>query len=119
MRKREMLEFRTPQQPSMWSNNWGGSSPMLARNIPKESLDQRYERLNATRECDQIFPTTIEDQIFNSPPTTTIRDEIFGTFKYKSRFNRRGKGVLRRVKLGFNSWFPKMNSKRRWPNGWC
>ncbi|KAL8513757.1 hypothetical protein ACS0TY_013024 [Phlomoides rotata] len=130
MRQREMLEFRTPQHPSTGSNNWGGASPMLARNIPKEALDQRYERLNMVRERDQIFPTTIGDEIFSSPAITTIGDEIFSPFKSEGRAPRRGKGLLRRLKwrphkrsgavqLGLNSWFPRLNSKKRWPNGWC
>ncbi|MED6192615.1 hypothetical protein PIB30_011684 [Stylosanthes scabra] len=55
-----ILEFRTPQHPSSSSlginnNNWGGASPLLARNVPKESLEQKYTRLNNTRTVDGIF----------------------------------------------------------------
>ncbi|GMN48958.1 hypothetical protein TIFTF001_018138 [Ficus carica] len=49
MRRKELVEFRTPQHPSLGTNHWGGASPMLARNIPKESLEQRYRRLNSIR----------------------------------------------------------------------
>ncbi|KAG8370782.1 hypothetical protein BUALT_Bualt13G0019300 [Buddleja alternifolia] len=84
MRHNELLDFRTPQHPSYGSNNWGGASPMLARNIPKESLDQRYLRLNTIRDRDQVFPsTTIEGEIFSSTPIT-IRDEIFSFSKTKA-----------------------------------
>ncbi|MED6199521.1 hypothetical protein PIB30_076728, partial [Stylosanthes scabra] len=52
-----ILEFRTPQHPSSLgiNNNWGGASPLLARNVPKESLEQKYTRLNNTRTVDGIF----------------------------------------------------------------
>ncbi|KAA8515217.1 hypothetical protein F0562_018396 [Nyssa sinensis] len=66
MRRRELTEFRTPQHPSLGTNNWGGASPMLARDIPKESLEQRYLRLNTTRTRDEIFPA--EDTDFNYLP---------------------------------------------------
>ena len=35
MRQRELLDFRTPQHPSLGTNNWGGASSLLARNITK------------------------------------------------------------------------------------
>ncbi|KZV21480.1 hypothetical protein F511_08245 [Dorcoceras hygrometricum] len=140
MRQRELLEFRTPQHPSFGTNNWGGASPLLARDIPKASLDQRYLRLNTIRDRDQVFPsTTIEEAIFNSPPAATIGDEIFSfsksdeQTKYVYPAARRRKGIIGRliwkprkqsVMLGSDSasrfkWLPKMDSKRRWPNGWC
>ncbi|XLR25489.1 hypothetical protein HN51_038717 [Arachis hypogaea] len=52
-----IVEFRTPQHPSSLgiNNNWGGASPLLARNVPKESLEQKYTRLNNTRTVDGIF----------------------------------------------------------------
>ncbi|KAK0582010.1 hypothetical protein LWI29_020396 [Acer saccharum] len=62
MRQREILvSFRTPQHPSLGTNHWGGASPLLARDIPKESLDQRYLRLNSIRSRDEIFPADEED----------------------------------------------------------
>lgn len=140
MRQRESLEFRTPQHPSFGRNNWGGVSPLLARNIPKASLDQRYLRLNTIRDRDHVFPsTTIEEAIFSSPPAATIGDEIFNfskadePAKYEYPAAPRRKGIIgrmiwrprkRSVMLGSYSnsrskWLPKMDSKRRWPNGWC
>lgn len=138
MRQWEHLEFRTPQHPSIFaSNNWGGASPLLARNIPKEALEQRYLRLNASRGHEQVFPsTTIEEEIFKSQPSKTIRDEIFAFLKAdgaKYEFSaapRRGRGRLwrwRRRKqsacatLGDSSskWLPRWDPKNRWPNGWC
>lgn len=56
MRQRELQDFRTPQHPSLGTNNWGGASPLLARNIPKEPLEMRYLRLNTIRTGDEIFP---------------------------------------------------------------
>ncbi|XP_015891366.3 S-norcoclaurine synthase 1 [Ziziphus jujuba] len=61
MRRSELLEFRTPQHPSLGTNNWGGASPLLARNIPEESLEQIYRRLNSIRTKDEIFPTNVDD----------------------------------------------------------
>ncbi|EYU17908.1 hypothetical protein ABFS82_14G204100 [Erythranthe guttata] len=143
MRQRELLDFRTPQHPSMGKNNWGGgASPLLARNLPKESLDQRYLRLNAVRDRDRVFSlATIEDEIFSYHPTTTsttIGDEIFTSFvscktEDKGAPTRHQRGLLwkltwrpykRRVSTlgsisGGSKWFPKLNSKKRWPNGWC
>lgn len=136
MRQRELLEFRTPQHPSIGTNNWGGASPLLARNIPKEALEQRYLMLNTIRERDQVFPTaTIEDQIFKSQPNTaTIGEEVFAFLKvdaskYEYATPRRERGRLwrwrqrkRSATLGNPSrskWLPKWDSKYRWPNGWC
>nr|GMD18649.1 uncharacterized protein LOC109173481 [Ipomoea batatas] len=51
----EIAEFRTPQHPSLGTNNWGGASPLLARNLPNESLEQRYQRLNSVRNDGEIF----------------------------------------------------------------
>lgn len=135
MRPRELVEFRTPQHPSLASNNWGGSSPLLARNIPKEALEQRYLRLNTIRERDQVFPTaTIEEEIFKSQPSKTIGDEIFAFLKADgSNYNftpaskRRGRlwrwrprkksAVLGNSTSKWHS--PRWDPKTRWPNGWC
>ncbi|PIN04041.1 hypothetical protein CDL12_23425 [Handroanthus impetiginosus] len=135
MRQRELLDFRTPQHPSIGTNKWGGASPLLARNIPKESLEQRYLKLNAIRDKDQIFPsTTIEVEIFSSPPPATIGDEIFRSsrpdsseFRYRRTPWREGffrklmwrrRRLKERSTLGASSWFPKWDPKKRWPNGW-
>lgn len=143
MRQRPVLEFRTPQHPSSFSNNWGGASPLLARNLPKEALDQRYSRLNAVRDRDHIFPSaTIETEVFSYPPLTTIEDEIFSFSATKSTTTDHAatwqrKGLLWRLTwrprkqratitttttIGSGSgsnWFPRWSSKKRWPNGWC
>ncbi|KAK1315427.1 hypothetical protein QJS10_CPA06g00265 [Acorus calamus] len=39
MKEREFLDFQTPQHLSMGSNNWGGASPLLARNILMDPHD--------------------------------------------------------------------------------
>ncbi|KAL1550143.1 hypothetical protein AAHA92_18144 [Salvia divinorum] len=139
MRQRELMEFRTPQHPSFGSNNWGGASPLLARNIPKEALEQRYLRLNTSRGHEQVFPpATIEEVIFKSQPSKTIKDEIFAFLKVSEEkycygngaTHRRSRGRLWRWRprkqracatLGNSSskWLPKWDSKNRWPNGWC
>ncbi|KAK1289751.1 hypothetical protein QJS10_CPB18g01646 [Acorus calamus] len=56
MKEREFLDFRTPQHPSMGSNNWGGASPLLARNILTESLETKYLRFHTVRMHNEISP---------------------------------------------------------------
>ncbi|CAI9785728.1 unnamed protein product [Fraxinus pennsylvanica] len=124
MRQRVLLDFRTPQHPSRGTNNWGGASPLLARDIPKESLEQRYLKLNTIRDDDENFHrTTIQDEIF-SFRATTIEQEIFSTrkteaAKYECPPTPRRGGLLLRKLMG-KRWYKKWNApKKRWPNGWC
>ncbi|TXG63798.1 hypothetical protein EZV62_010792 [Acer yangbiense] len=127
MRQREVLvSFRTPQHPSLGTNHWGGASPLLARDIPKESLDQRYLRLNSIRSRDEIFPADEEDD-FNyqlshkthhapkvvhdqSAPRTPGHSSRLG-FLSKLTAARKEKAVLGSKK----SWFPRWDPKHRWP----
>ena len=121
MRQRELLEFRTPQHP--WTNNWGGASPLLARDIPNESLEQRYIRLNSVRTRDEIFPT---DDHFNY-----ISQTHAAKYQQAPTPSRRSRGFLSKLMLprketatlGTNSnrrrWFPRWDPKNRWPQGWC
>lgn len=133
MGPRELLEFRTPQHPNFGTNNWGGTSPLLARNIPNEALDQRYLRLNTKRDHDDLFVApTIQEEIFGSPPPSTIGDEIFSFAKDgQSKHEYRRKWHIRKLiwqprkrssLLGSTSssrWFPRLKMKKRWPQGWC
>ncbi|KAE8685362.1 hypothetical protein F3Y22_tig00111099pilonHSYRG00251 [Hibiscus syriacus] len=118
MRQRELLEFRTPQHPSLGTNNWGGASPLLARDIPKESLEQRYSRLYFVRNRDEIFLT--HGDVFQSQaakheqaPTPSRRSR---GFLLKLMFPQK-----ETVTLGTNSnrrrWFPRWDPKNRWPQG--
>lgn len=132
MRQREVvLEFRTPQHPSSGTNNWGGASPLLARDIPKESLEQRYSRLNSVRTRDEIFPR--DDHHLNFAQTHAApKYEEHPTAATPSR-RRRRRGFLLKlmmprkletVTLGTNSkrrWFPfpRWDPRNRWPQGWC
>ncbi|KAK7396427.1 hypothetical protein VNO78_17427 [Psophocarpus tetragonolobus] len=128
MRRREgeVLEFRTPQHPSLGTNNWGGASPLLARNIPKESLEQKYSKLNTVRTCDEIFPADVEYYVNPSNETgASAKRWNKGRgllFKFKSLFVRREKNT---ITLGSNlnnirRWrLPRMDPKTRWPQGWC
>lgn len=124
MRQREFLEFRTPQHPSIGTNNWGGASPLLARDIPKESLEQRYLRLNSSRTRDEIFPVEKDDFIF-VPPTQATKQGRLAT-------KRGGRGLLSKlmgrknektVALGSYTkkkrWLPRLDPQKRWPQGWC
>ncbi|PKI60043.1 hypothetical protein CRG98_019528 [Punica granatum] len=67
------MAFRTPQHPSMGTNNWGGESPLLARNVPQESLEQRYLRLNSIRTRDEIFPAEDDDFFISCKGSATVR----------------------------------------------
>ena len=105
---------------------------MLARNIPRQSLDQKYERLYTV--------STSGDEIV-TPPLLDDEDEDFfyvskiEAIKYETppTHNRRGllwKFTRRKAKnknatvLGNSPkkkrWFPKMKLyvEKRWPNGW-
>lgn len=125
MRPKDPVEFRTPQHPSLGSNNWGGASPLLARSIPKESLEQRYMRLNSVRTRDEIFP--VYDDDFNSVPeshvekqpqaaTTPSRLSVKGLLQ-KFMFQRKEK----KLEMGSRKkrWFPRLDPHKRWPQGWC
>lgn len=118
-RHREVLEFRTPQHPSLGTNNWGGASPLLARNIPEESLEYKYTKLNTTRTRDEIFPAEDEDQDSNhkhaKKPCKKNRGILF-----KLYFLRKEK--KKSVMLGSKKiiiCLPRLDPKNRWPQGWC
>ncbi|KAM1570669.1 hypothetical protein PS1_035997 [Malus domestica] len=136
MRQREMLEFRTPQHPSssgLGTNTWGGASPLLARNIPKESLEQKYLRLNTIRVRDEIF--SAEDESFDSLPKTSVHKQecpptpsrnrkqnimklLFTPMRKKSTTTTT-MTTTNTATLGRNSkkksWFPRMDPQKRWP----
>ncbi|KAI6684194.1 hypothetical protein NL676_030107 [Syzygium grande] len=58
----ELRDFRTPQHPSLGTNNWGGASPLLAKNVPAESLEQKYLKLHSICALDEIFPVAGGDE---------------------------------------------------------
>ncbi|KAH9785466.1 hypothetical protein WN944_016719 [Citrus x changshan-huyou] len=125
MMQRELVQFRTPQHSSSGTNHWGGASPLLARNIPKESLEQRYLRLNTIRTRDEIFPA--EDDEFNNL-SQTLKSKLESAPKPRSL----SRGLLSMLifprnkekavaTLGSNSkkkrWFPRWDPHNRWPQG--
>lgn len=133
MRQRDLLEFRTPQHPSslgLAANNWGGASPLLARNIPKESLEQKYLRLNTIRTRDEIFPA--EDDEFNNLPKSPASKQQCPPMPSRSRKQfilkllftpkRKTAAAAATTTLGSNSkkksWFPRWDPQKRWPQGW-
>ncbi|CAL5432731.1 unnamed protein product [Camellia sinensis] len=114
------IGFRTPQHPSLGANNWGGASPLLARDIPKEALEQRYARLNSVRTRDEIFPAANDDSIYfpqaqapklGCPPKPTRRG-FFTKLIWRPR-------KMKTITLGSGSkkrrWFPKWDPTNRWP----
>lgn len=128
MRQREVevLDFRTPQHPSLGTNNWGGASPLLARNIPKESLEQKYSKLNTTRTRDEIFPA--KDDYYVNPSSHET-----GSSASAKRWNK-NRGILFKlvfvrkekntITLGSRLkkriiWLPRLDPRTRWPQGWC
>ncbi|KAJ8534671.1 hypothetical protein K7X08_016399 [Anisodus acutangulus] len=135
MRQRDILEFRTPQHPSLGRNNWGGASPLLARNVPKESLDQRYARLNTIRTRDEVFLELESDNFLNmlnaeaskyEAPATSVRQGKFWKLIWRPR---RKLNIVRPASssssssLGTGSkkkkYFKRLDPKNKWPNGWC
>ena len=124
--QREVLEFRTPQHPSLGTNNWGGASPLLARNIPTESLEQKYTRLNNTRTRDEIFPADYDEHYHSYSSQISASDYEHGARRskrgrrslFKLLFRRKEKTII----LGSKKrrlWLPRLDPKNRWPNGWC
>lgn len=118
-RQRVVLEFRTPQHPSLGTINWGGASPLLARNIPQESLENKYTRLNSDRTRDEIFPPDYD----YSSEHIACKKHINRGRGFLFRFLFRRKEKITTVTLGSNSkkrtWFPRLDPQNRWPNGWC
>ncbi|KAL3517686.1 hypothetical protein ACH5RR_020275 [Cinchona calisaya] len=126
-----LREFRTPQHPSQGTHNWGGASPMLARNIPQESLEQRYERLYTVRTGYEIFSSLdnddedflyvskIEATKYELPSTSSRRGLLWKFIKRKSK-TKQNATVLGNNSSKKKRWFLKMklNVKKRWPNGW-
>ncbi|WOG87185.1 hypothetical protein DCAR_0206408 [Daucus carota subsp. sativus] len=118
-RQREVLQFRTPQHPSSGTNNWGGASPMLARNVPKESLEQRYLNLNAIRTRDEIF-SALDHEFFKGltekesqcPPTPSRRRGMLLKFIFRQKEKSAQLGSPKKKR-----WFRKMDHKTRWPQG--
>ncbi|KAJ0970295.1 hypothetical protein J5N97_023172 [Dioscorea zingiberensis] len=51
-REIDMGGFRSPKPPSDEKNNWGGASPMISRNVPKESMETSYVRFNPLSDMD-------------------------------------------------------------------
>lgn len=118
----EVLEFRTPQHPSLGTNNWGGASPLLARNVPKECLEQKYSRLNTVRTRDEIFAADYcvsENPIEESGGSEKKRNKRIKTL-FRMIFVRKEKNTIRlgsRLKKRIR--LPRLDPKTRWPQGWC
>ncbi|KAK1437316.1 hypothetical protein QVD17_03107 [Tagetes erecta] len=120
MRQSELLEFRTPQHPSLGTNNWGGASPMLAREIPKESLEQRYVRFNTIRTHDEIFVTTHDNYLPQSQTQSQTRKSFRKRFMLKLIWRDKkteGSKTLG-ARLKRRRWLPELDPKGRWPQGW-
>ncbi|MFS8014702.1 hypothetical protein Hanom_Chr15g01347591 [Helianthus anomalus] len=119
MMQRELLEFRTPQHPSLGTNNWGGASPMLAREIPKESLEQRYARFNTVRTHDEIFPTYVLPQSQGQSQSQTSKSFRKGYLLKLIWPDKKTKGKQTLgARLKKRRWLPEFDPKGRWPQGW-
>lgn len=132
-RERQVIEFRTPQHPIAGTNNWGGASPLLWKNIPKESRETSYLRFNAASALDHDdgnksrFPARADSRSSMGHATAAARHGRKGG----SSEARKG-GMLsmlmrwwtrREVKvLGGDkkksSWPPGGDHCSRWPQGW-
>ncbi|KAM7254056.1 hypothetical protein ACFE04_031738 [Oxalis oulophora] len=113
------------EHPSLGSNNWGGASPLLARDIPKKSLEQRYIKINSIRSQDEIFPV---DDIIIYLPQAQVAPRPHKGLLWKLIRKRKEKGVAvlgstRSKKRFLPRWDPKTrcrwDPKTRWPQGWC
>ncbi|KAF7804652.1 hypothetical protein G2W53_043763 [Senna tora] len=119
MEEREVVvvEFRTPQHPRFGTNNWGGASPLLARNIPKESLELKYSKLNSQRTRDEVFPT---HHTSTNKSDTSGRSGILAKLLF---FGKNKTSTTTTTTFGWNSkkrrWLPRLDPQNRWPQGWC
>ncbi|KAK4742500.1 hypothetical protein SAY87_000501 [Trapa incisa] len=140
---KEILEFKAPQLPSLGTNSWGGASPLLTQDIPKESLEQKYLRLNSIPTLDDIFPTQDDNFLIlagessesdaQEPPVQEHMDDSGVTVAPAER-----KGLLSRLVMGHwrekpsaahletvtlgmkkKRWFVRLDPHHRWPQGWC
>ncbi|KAF4370310.1 hypothetical protein G4B88_012994 [Cannabis sativa] len=102
------VAFRTPQHPSLGTNNWGGASPLLARDISKESLEQRYVRLNSTRTRDEIFPV-FEDDLDWAPSENKAKQDVH----YGSKTASMIRGLLPKFVM-FRRKEKESSKKKRW-----
>ncbi|KAG9441665.1 hypothetical protein H6P81_017519 [Aristolochia fimbriata] len=116
-RQRELLAFRTPQHPSLGTNHWGGASPLLARNVPAESLETKYLRLTSIRTKDEIITPGDELMIWTSKifpsPAQKAAPQCRGFFL--RWIQRKRKSVLGDKKK--RRWLPFGDPQKRWPQG--
>ncbi|KAL5994558.1 hypothetical protein ACLOJK_024611 [Asimina triloba] len=144
---RNFPEFRTPQHPSLGTNRWGGSSPLLARNIPNESLETSYLKLNSIRTRDEIFPAARDDgndfmnhvpqptpsNTFDPPPTPfrrflkkitkhplyeRRRPSFLSKFSWLKQKREEPKELGGSTQKKRSGWLPDGDYRNRWPQGW-
>lgn len=126
-REHEVVEFRTPQHPLSGSNNWGGASPLLSKNIPKESLGTTYLRFHD-------FVAANEPELYRAPVASS--PAVAGGKRSGRRrpwwLSWRGIGRKEEVVLGKGDEGRKKKksstttsggrggggNKSRWPQGW-
>lgn len=118
------MDFRTPQHPKLGTNNWGGASPLLARNIATESLETKYLRLvNIHSRVDEIHPV-LDEVLPLLPPPPRVKSFNDGSRLRQGLFWRwlrrdtGGAGVVLASKER-SSWLPGGDYRTRWPQGWC
>ncbi|KAI4303723.1 hypothetical protein MLD38_039321 [Melastoma candidum] len=130
MEQPTMEEFKTPRLPSQGTNRWGGASPLLARHVPQESLDQVYQRVTAVHAHDEVYmcgtkegylesrrrlfdPMLEEDEkeVVNQEAQSCVG--IKGFLRGLMRMASRRKGrAYRVVRLGWRS--RRLRMRRRW-----
>ncbi|KAI4329702.1 hypothetical protein MLD38_028057 [Melastoma candidum] len=137
MWQRELLEFRTPQHPSLGTNRWGGDSPLLARNVPRESLDQVYLRLTTLRTRDEVYPGADMEEYFESRQRLCdLQQDVPSERPSRSRAKaflsnllmtpKRERGasapeeaiLVTRSRKRTCLWFKRWDHRKRWPQGW-
>lgn len=118
------MDFRTPQHPKRGTNNWGGASPLLARNIATESLETKYLRLiNIHSRVEEIHPALDEVlPLLPRPPRVKSFNDCSqqrrGLFWRWLRRDTGGAGAVLSSKER-SGWLPGGDYRTRWPQGWC
>lgn len=118
------MDFRTPQHPKLGTNNWGGASPLLARNIATESLETKYLRLINIHSKEEGKHTALDEVMPPLPPPPQLKSFNRGSRQRHCLFWRRlrrdtgGAGAVLGSKKR-SRWLPGGDYRTRWPQGWC
>ncbi|KAK4801872.1 hypothetical protein SAY86_000075 [Trapa natans] len=107
-KQKETVVFKASEIPSTGTNNWGGASPLLAGDIPKESLEQKYLGLISIRTLDNIFPTLDDNFLILAGQNSQSEAQEPPVQEHRHDSARAQRGLLSRLVMG--RWREKPSS---------